>query len=122
MPRGEHDVPAPKPACDVEKIYRQWKDSPHVRVAAIKSNRLFVSSKGRDHPVKVCIKEASYNKLILTPILILMADNPSHPLPCIKDIAREKPGAFMYLKGYDRSQLSNAISIGLKNSADGIRP
>ena len=81
-----------QPACQIDMIYRKWKESPAVRMVAIKTDRLFQPAKSAEGHVKMSIKDAALNKYVLTPLLILMAESPGHPLPIIKDLAREKHG------------------------------
>lgn len=94
MPRA--DGTAEKPKCEIRNIYKEWKASHAVRMVAVKADRLLVSAKGpeegQERQVKMCIKDAARNKFVLTPVLALMADHPCHPLPSIKELAREKHG------------------------------
>ena len=79
---------ASKATCDVENVYRQWKECPGIRHTAIKLDRIFEPSR-KDEPVKFCIRDCVHNQLVIIPLLERMARDPSHPIPYIKALCRE---------------------------------
>ena len=79
------------PACDVERVHREWKDTPAVRHISVRRDRLFESHKS--HPdsdehsgIKFCIKDAVHNQHVLLPLLRRMAHDEKHPLPSLKSL------------------------------------
>ena len=94
MPRKlDREKAAARPACDIENIHREWKAEAAVRHAAINTDRLFESSMNTEglerKAVKFCIKDAVYNQYVMAPLLYRMAQEPSHPLPTLSNLARE---------------------------------
>ena len=89
MPRAPSASAAARPACHVEGVYKEWKDAPAVRQVVIETDRLFQSSSDERKAIKFCIKDAVRNQYVLAPVLFRMALNDSHPLPCLKVLARE---------------------------------
>lgn len=80
------------PTCDVEMVYREWKDDPSVRMVACRTDRIFESSKtsGADVVgVRFNIKDAVHNQCVLKPLLHRMAQHPHHPVPYVKELAKE---------------------------------
>lgn len=92
MPRTRSGAKEPGATCDVENVYREWQDNQAVRQVAVSTDRLFVSHKGEKEPLKFSIKDSVRNMHVVTPVLQRMAAHPSHPLPYLKQIARENPG------------------------------
>ena len=85
----------PLPTCEVGGVYKEWKAENAVRLVAVRSDRLFESSKAKDPSgepvgVKFNIKDSVHNQFVLKPLLQRMALHEHHPLPYIKDVAREK--------------------------------
>ena len=83
------EQPAPRSRCNVEHVWREWKESAGVRHVAVTQDRLFQSSKGEQSQVKFNIKDSIQNQLVIAPLLRRMAESPDHPIPCIKDLAKE---------------------------------
>ena len=78
------------PTCDVTDVYKDWKLSGSVRMVALRSDRLFESSKPNGS-IKFSIVDAVHNQYVLKPLLERMAQHDHHPVPYVKELAREKP-------------------------------
>ena len=82
--------------CDVSGVYKEWKEAPSVRLVALRADRLFESSKsmvpngGEKGTIKFNIKDAVHNQFVLKPLLERMSQHDHHPVPYVKDLAREK--------------------------------
>lgn len=82
--------------CDVSGVYKEWKEAPSVRLVALRQDRLFESSKppvpkGEEKVgIKFNIKDAVHNQFVLKPLLERMSQHDHHPVPYVKDLAREK--------------------------------
>ena len=81
----------PRPSCDVERVHREWKDTPAVRHVSVRRDRLFESH--QPHPdsdekvsIKFCIKDVVHNQYVLIPLLRRMAHDEKHPLPSLKSL------------------------------------
>ena len=96
MPRRRAADPD-RPVCNLERVHREWKESAAVRLVSVRRDRLFESSNCKpgvgDDPtcatIKFCIKDAVHNQFVLIPLLRRMASDGKHPLPPLKDLARE---------------------------------
>lgn len=82
-------------SCDVENVYREWKDQRAVREVAISTDRLFISHKGPEESLKFTIKDSVRNQHMIMPLLHRMAQDPAHPLPTVKSLARETLGIIL---------------------------
>ena len=90
MPRSSSaPKAAPKVACDIENVYREWKAAPACRHVAVETDRIFESHEGKGKGVKFCIKDAVHNKFVLTPLLERLRFTPQMKLPSVKALARE---------------------------------
>lgn len=89
MPRAPRADAAVRSPCLVEGVYKEWKNAPAVRNVVLETDRLFQSSCHERKAIKFCIKDAVYNQYVLAPVLFRMAMVDSHPLPCLKVLARE---------------------------------
>ena len=84
--------PAVRPTCEIENVYRSWRDSIAVRHVAVRNDRLFEFPKPKDGSelkTKISIKTAVHNQYVLIPLLAKMAEHTGHPLPKVKPLARE---------------------------------
>ena len=85
----------PLPTCEVDGVYKDWKAENAVRLVAVRSDRLFEPTKAKDPSgepmsIKFNIKDSVHNQFVLKPMLQRMAMYEHHPLPYVKDLAREK--------------------------------
>ena len=82
--------------CDVLDVYKDWKKEPSVRLVTLRADRLFEASGQHASTerlsVKFNIKDAVHNQFVLKPLLHRMAQHDHHPVPYVKDLAREKLG------------------------------
>lgn len=100
MPRrGSGQAKVERSTCETENINRAWMNSDAVRFVTIRNDRMFESHRGRgaDKVVKVSIKDAVHNKFALIPLLESMASHDGHPLPYVKDLARETLAKDLYI-------------------------
>ena len=97
MPRRSAADPR-RPACSIDRVHREWKEAPAVRLVSVKRDRLFESSKDKDNTtassIKFCIKDAVHNQFVLIPLLRRMAAHETHPLPPLKALAQETLGLY----------------------------
>lgn len=79
-------------SCDVHNIHREWKEQAAVRHVAVQRDRLFHSYQGEGYSIKFVIKDAVHNQHVLIPMLKRMAILNKHPLPKLKNLAKEMLG------------------------------
>ena len=89
MPRSTSATAAARTPCNVDGVWKEWKQQAAVRHVAVETDRLFESSQGAKQAIKFCIKDAVRNEYVLAPLLYRMAMVENHPLPYVKPLANE---------------------------------
>ena len=81
--------------CSVGDVYKVWKEEASVRMVAVRADRLFEPSAAKtptDQPrgIRMNIRDTVHNMYVLKPLLERMVEHTHHPVPYVKDLAREK--------------------------------
>ena len=90
MPRSKSAAAAASKPCNIDGVWKEWKQQAAVRHVAVEHDRMFASSQGdQKKSVKICIKDAVHNQHVLAPVLRRMAVAEKHKLPYVKILANE---------------------------------